>query len=83
MQTVALGREGAGLAAVTSDPDSLLVPSLIPQNSKFEYHKNDFSDQRREPGFEAHVPRMQHSSAMSRLICSILKIYIVSIALSV
>lgn len=80
------GKVGAGLAVsfrILTLIFSLLVPSLTPQDSTFEYHKNDFPDQRREPGFQAYVPWVHNNSAMSRLICSILKIYIVSTALSV
>lgn len=83
MQT-ASGRVGAGLAAsfqILTLIVFLLVPSLTPQDLKLEYHKNDFPDQRREPGFRAYVPWMHNNSVMSRLICSSLKIYIVSTAL--
>lgn len=83
MQT-ASGRVGAGPAAsfqILTLIFSLLVPSLTPQDSKLEYHKNDFPDQRRESGFQAYVPWMHNNSVMSRLICSILKIYIVSTTL--
>lgn len=77
---------GGGRICINANSDSDILPSgpfPNPQDSKFELSQNDFPDQRREAGFQAQVPQLHNNSAMSRLICSILKIYIVLTSLPV